>query len=78
MDEHGHDRVEPSEEAQESWGKHVQEVAPVIRLRTNNYMVHVNQDDGSRFFIPYAGGYARYVAICREVAAEGYKGFEFD
>jgi hypothetical protein len=40
-------------------------------------MVHVNQDDGSRVFMPYIGGLDRYAEICRETAAGGYPGFAF-
>jgi hypothetical protein len=38
-------------------------------------MVHVNADDGSRVFIPYVGGFDRYVASARHIAARGYEGF---
>jgi cation diffusion facilitator CzcD-associated flavoprotein CzcO len=74
----GYARIEPSAEAETAWGAHVQEVAqPLIRFRVDNYMVHVNRDDNSRIFLPYVGGFARYVATCSEVAANGYRGFEF-
>ena len=73
----GHVRVEPREDAQEQWSSHVQEVAPPIRLATENYMVHVNADDGSRIFIPYAGGLNRYVDVVNEVVENGYEGFDF-
>ncbi|MCW2748886.1 MAG: cyclohexanone monooxygenase [Nocardioidaceae bacterium] len=78
MSDHGYTRIEPSEAAQDAWGEHVQEVArPLIRYRTENYMVHVNKDDGSRVFMPYAGGYARYVEECKRIIANDYEGFEF-
>ena len=75
----GYSTVEPTEEAQGEWTEHVAEVSqPLIRLRVDNYMVHVNKDDQSRVFIPYVGGLGRYVARCREVMAKGYEGFRFD
>jgi cation diffusion facilitator CzcD-associated flavoprotein CzcO len=78
MNEHGYTAVEPTEEAQDSWGAHVAEVSErLIRRQIENFMVHVNPDDQSRVFIPYAGGLARYVAACEDVAADGYRGFGF-
>jgi cation diffusion facilitator CzcD-associated flavoprotein CzcO len=78
MTKHGHTRVEPTPEAEEQWTAHVAEVAkPFIRLTVQNYMVHVNEDDGSRVFIPYIGGLSRYVEACDAVAADGYAGFRF-
>jgi cation diffusion facilitator CzcD-associated flavoprotein CzcO len=72
-------RVEPTEEAQRAWTEHVAEVAaPTLRLRVRNYMVHVNADDGSRVFIPYVGGFDRYVRACTEVVENGYRGFAFE
>lgn len=72
---HGYSTIEPTPEAQDEWTQHVADAASsLLRLRTNNYMVHVN-DDGSRVFIPYVGGLNKYVARCSAVAAAGYKGF---
>lgn len=75
MKSHGYVRVEPQEDAQEEWSAHVQEVAPAIRLATDNYMVHVN-DDGSRIFMPYAGGFNRYLQAVEKVVANEYEGFD--
>jgi cation diffusion facilitator CzcD-associated flavoprotein CzcO len=78
MDENGLDLVEPEPDAQLRWAESVAEAASkLLRLGVKNYMVHVNQDDGSRVFIPYVGGLDRYLAICREVAAKHYEGFAF-
>jgi choline dehydrogenase-like flavoprotein len=72
------DTVEPEPAAVAAWGGAVAEAASkLLRLRVKNYMVHVNQDDGSRVFMPYIGGLDRYVEICRENAAGGYQGFAF-
>ena len=49
----------------------------LIRLNVDNYMVHVNSDDGSRVFIPYVGGLDRFNRTCRAVAADGFRGFVF-
>lgn len=78
MARHGHTRVEPTREAQREWTAHLAEMAaPMLRYRTPNYMVHVNEDDGSRVFIPYPGGFDRHARKCAEVAADGYAGFAF-
>jgi cyclohexanone monooxygenase len=77
MDAHGFSSIEPTEEAQKNWTAQVAEAADkLLRRQVDNYMVHVN-DDGSRIFIPYVGGFDRYVARARDVAARGYDGFEF-
>jgi len=69
--------VEPTEEGEASWTAHVAEVASrLLRLNVDNYMVHVN-DDGSRVFMPYAGGLDHYMAMARGIAADGYDGFAF-
>lgn len=78
MAERGHTRVEPTATAQQAWTDHVAEVAaPMLRLRVDNYMAHVNADDGSRVFIPYPGGFDRYAKKCAEVAERGFEGFAF-
>ncbi len=42
--------------------------------QVRNSMMHVNAD-GTQVFIPYIGGFGRYVQKCRDVAANGYEGF---
>jgi cation diffusion facilitator CzcD-associated flavoprotein CzcO len=70
--------VEASKQAQESWREHSQEIASnLLRKKVDNYMVHVNED-GSRFFVPYSGGWKNYVGILKEVQSSGFEGFEFD
>ncbi|MCW2748770.1 MAG: cyclohexanone monooxygenase, partial [Nocardioidaceae bacterium] len=78
MESRGYTRIEPTVEAQEEWSDHVAEVASkLIRKNVDNYMVHVNPDDGTRVFKPYAGGIPSFVAACEEVVKNDYKGFEF-
>jgi cation diffusion facilitator CzcD-associated flavoprotein CzcO len=79
MEDHGHVSVQPSAGAEAEWTAHVAEVSTgLIRLTVENYMVHVNRDDGTRVFMPYAGGLPRFAETCEEIAAAGYRGFEFD
>jgi cation diffusion facilitator CzcD-associated flavoprotein CzcO len=78
MSEHGYTRVEPTADAEEEWTQHAYDLAePLLRRKYDNYMVHVNRDDGTRIFIPYAGGMGKFVEKCRMVVAEGFAGFAF-
>lgn len=78
MKARGHTRVEPEPAAEDEWTAHVATVASkLLRLGVENYMVHVNHDDGSRVFIPYAGGLPAYIDLCDAVVASGYEGFTF-
>jgi cation diffusion facilitator CzcD-associated flavoprotein CzcO len=78
MQANGLATVEPEAAAQAAWTASVAEAASkLLRLGVKNYMVHVNQDDGSRIFMPYVGGLDRYTEICRATAAGGYQGFAF-
>jgi hypothetical protein len=71
-------RIEASLEAEREWGDHCNEIAaPLLRRAVDNYMVHVNKYDGSRYFIPYAGGFDKYVKKVQEVVADDYRGFVF-
>ena len=75
MDRNGLRTIEPAQDAQSAWTAHVAEVAaPMLRLRTSNYMVHVTQD-GKHVFMPYIGGFFRYAQQADRMAAEGYDGF---
>ncbi len=78
MDAHDLAAVEPTEDGEAAWTAHVAEVASrLLRLNVDNYMVHVNDDDGSRVFMPYAGGLDHYMAMARDVVADDYRGFAF-
>jgi cation diffusion facilitator CzcD-associated flavoprotein CzcO len=77
MGEHGHDTVQATREAQDLWHTQTQQAADgLLRKQVKNYMVHVNAD-GSRVFIPYAGGWSTYVDIANRIADANYSGFAF-
>ncbi|MDV3125401.1 NAD(P)/FAD-dependent oxidoreductase [Mycobacterium sp. 21AC1] len=77
MAQRGYDAVQATREAQDLWHIQTQQAADgLLRKQVKNYMVHVN-DDGSRVFIPYAGGWSTYVDIANRIASEGYPGFAF-
>ncbi|MGI3782460.1 MAG: cyclohexanone monooxygenase, partial [Janthinobacterium lividum] len=77
-DARGSRRVEPTDAAVDAWTAQTAAVAEnLIRRQIDNYMVHVNHDDGSRVFIPYAGGFGDYVARVNDEVRAGYPGLCF-
>jgi cation diffusion facilitator CzcD-associated flavoprotein CzcO len=70
--------VEATEAGADVWGRKSAAVAErMIRRQVDNYMVHVNADDGSRVFQPWGAGMATYVPEVREMTRRGYEGFAF-
>jgi cation diffusion facilitator CzcD-associated flavoprotein CzcO len=77
MTDHGYSTVSVSREAEDEWREVVDAAAaPLIRRTVENYMVHVN-DDGTRVFQPYPGGYHNYVEKVEEIKRDGFRGFDF-
>src|SRR3954451_15065657 len=77
MRENGIDCCEAAPEAAEKWGEHVNTAAhaTLLPLATHSWYLGANVPGKPRVFMPYAGGMARYRAICDDVAAKGYEGF---
>ena len=72
----GFDRVEADERAQTSWVEHAREVAEATLMPVvDSWYVGTNVPGKKRVYMPYFGGFDRYVEICEEVAADGYRGF---
>jgi cyclohexanone monooxygenase len=72
----GLSRIEPSALAEHAWGAHVAELAgSTLRYTCGSWYLGVNIPGKPRVFMPYIGGFPRYVAKCNEVAAMGYEGF---
>lgn len=70
--------IEATDEGAEVWGQKSAEVAKnMLRRQVDNYMVHVNADDGSRVFQPWGAGMATYVPEVRAMTAQNYEGFMF-
>jgi cation diffusion facilitator CzcD-associated flavoprotein CzcO len=79
MDHSGYATVEASAEASDEWGWTAATYAEhMLRRQENQYMVHVNEDDGSRIFIPFAGGMGEYVKHLRAATDNDYAGFVFN
>jgi cation diffusion facilitator CzcD-associated flavoprotein CzcO len=70
-------RIEPMPEAVERWVAHVNEAASATLLPRagHSWYLGANIPGKPRVFMPYAGGMARYRAICTDIAANGYEGF---
>jgi cation diffusion facilitator CzcD-associated flavoprotein CzcO len=68
---------EAAPEAAEQWARQVNEAANVtlLPLATHSWYLGANVPGKPRVFMPYAGGLARYRALCDEIAAKGYEGF---
>lgn len=76
LDDNGYGSIEPELAAQDAWTERVAAVAlRLLRLQGNDYMVHRNED-GTRTFIPWAGGVDKYVEALEESTAKGYEGFK--
>ena len=71
--------MKPTLEAEDAWVRHHDEVASANLIsKTDSWYVGSNVPGKPRVFMPYAGGMARYRAICADVAARGYDGFVLD
>lgn len=75
---HSYDTIEPTEEAENIWVDHVNEVSRQKLFPTaKSWYVGANIEGKPRIFMPYAGGLKMYRQKCKEVADNGYQGFSF-
>ncbi len=78
MRAHGSTRVEPTAEAEVSWGAHVKELADATLFpSTDSWYMGANVPGKPRVFLPYIGGFGTYRKLCQEVVEKGYEGFNF-
>jgi cyclohexanone monooxygenase len=71
-------RIEATQEAEDAWVEHVNEVADMtLYPQCNSWYLGANVPGKPRVFMPYIG-FPTYVAKCEEVAAKGYEGFALD
>jgi cyclohexanone monooxygenase len=72
----GFETIEASQEAQDRWVAHVNEVAHMtLYPQANSWYMGANIPGKPRVFMPYIGGVGVYRRICDDVAAKGYEGF---
>jgi cyclohexanone monooxygenase len=68
--------IEPHREAEDEWVSHVGEMAGrTLRYTCSSWYLGVNIPGKPRVFMPYIGGFPRYIEKCEEVAGRGYEGF---
>ncbi|MEZ5375001.1 MAG: alpha/beta hydrolase fold domain-containing protein [Acidimicrobiales bacterium] len=74
----GYDTIEPTEQAEEGWGLHVNDCANITLFpQANSWYMGANVPGKPRMFLPYIGGVDTYRQICNDVVDNGYMGFEF-
>ena len=73
------DYLEAGKRSMENWTKHVNDVAneTLFIHAKKSWYYGANIPGKPRGFMPYAGGMARYKAICNYVANQNYLGFKF-
>ena len=74
--EHDLQRIRATEEAEENWRQHCEEViSHTLFPKTASWFMGANIPGKKRTFLGYGGGLPRYRDKCDEVAAQGYAGF---
>ena len=76
MRECGKTRIEATQEAEADWGAEVARAAKLsLRSTCESWYVGSNIAGKARVFMPYIGGFPKYVETCETVASTGYAGF---
>ncbi|RNB92461.1 NAD(P)/FAD-dependent oxidoreductase [Brevibacillus fluminis] len=74
--DHRIDKIEATEEAEETWSKHCSEIAEsTLYTKTDSWYTGANIAGKPRRFLIYLGGFGVYRKICDDIAAKGYEGF---
>ena len=70
--------IEATEDSMDKWVSHVNECADVTLMphAKHTWYYGANIPGKPRVFMPYAGGMARYRAICDDIAKQKYIGFK--
>ena len=72
----GFDRIEALEQAQEEWIAHSNEVAEASLVsKAGSWYTGANIPGKTQVYMPYFGGWDRYLKICEEAVADGYRWF---
>ena len=73
----GKKEIEAEVSAEDAWVDHVNETAELsLRSVCSSWYVGANVPGKARVFMPYIGGYPRYVAKCEDVVSKDYDGFQ--
>jgi cyclohexanone monooxygenase len=76
--EHDLHMIEATVEAQDEWVEHVNRTAEGTMFVTescNSWYLGANVPGKPRVFLPYVGGFDRYIRECKEIVDAGYRGF---
>jgi cyclohexanone monooxygenase len=69
--------IEATEEAENEWVAHVNEVAHyTLYPQANSWYMGANVPGKPRVFLPYIGGFGVYSQKCEEVVGKGCRGFD--
>jgi cyclohexanone monooxygenase len=78
MGKRGLSAVEAAREAQDAWVAEVNRAADAtLYPLARSWYMGDNVPGKKRVFLPYIGGWKKYLDRCDEVAAKGYEGFAF-
>src|SRR5262245_2046117 len=78
MRQGGRTRVEATSAAETAWAREVADAASASLGSTcNSYYVGSNVPGKARVFMPYIGGFPKYVEACNRESAAAYPGFVF-
>jgi cation diffusion facilitator CzcD-associated flavoprotein CzcO len=76
MRDHGLDEIDATQEAEDGWVRHVEEVGNATLYPTaDSWYMGANVPGKPRVFMAYIGGVGVYRQRCDEVAAKGYQGY---
>jgi cyclohexanone monooxygenase len=76
MRDQGRACIEASQEAEDKWVAHVNEVAQAtLYPQANSWYMGANIPGKPQIFMPYIGGVGVYRRICDDVVMKGYEGF---
>jgi cyclohexanone monooxygenase len=76
MRHRGFEAMEATQDAEDEWVAHVNEVAhTTLYPQANSWYMGANIPGKPQIFMPYIGGVGVYRQICNDVAAKGYEGF---
>ncbi len=68
--------IEARQAAEDGWVRHVAEVAQgTLFTTTNSWYMGANVPGKPRVFLPYGGGFNKYVVFCSDEARAGYPNF---
>ena len=68
--------IEASLNAEDDWFRHNQEVSiDHVRSSCSSWYIGANIKGKAKNFMPYVGGYSKYVEKCNEVSENDYEGF---